>query len=118
MVHMANPVVHFEIVGKDGKALQDYYTNLFGWEINTDNPMNYGLVDTKAGGINGGIGPSEGSNRVTIYVEVADLDATLQKAVELGGKVVLPVTEIPGTVTLAMFTDIEENVIGIIKSQG
>lgn len=40
---MPNPVTWFEIVGKDGKALQDFYSNLFGWEINANNPMNYGI---------------------------------------------------------------------------
>ena len=28
---MANPVVHFEITGKDGKKLQDFYSSAFGW---------------------------------------------------------------------------------------
>ena len=68
-------------------------------------------------GINGGIGPTDGANRVTVYVEVSDLEATLQKAVELGGKVIQPITEIPNMVTLALFEDVEGNVIGIIKSQ-
>lgn len=113
---MANPVVHFEIVGKDGKALQDYYANLFGWEINANNPMNYGIVNTHSGGINGGIGPAQGDSRVTFYVAVADLEATLATAVELGGTVVRPVTVIPGMVTFAQFADVEGNVVGIIKS--
>ncbi|MDO8793153.1 MAG: hypothetical protein Q7J25_00870 [Vicinamibacterales bacterium] len=41
---MGQPVVHFEIIGRDAKKLQDYYSELFGWEIAADNPMNYGLV--------------------------------------------------------------------------
>ena len=41
---MGQPVVHFEVIGKDGPALQSYYSELFGWEINADNPMNYGIV--------------------------------------------------------------------------
>jgi len=114
---MANPVVHFEILGKDGKALQDYYANLFGWNVNANNPMNYGIVDNQGEGINGGIGPSDGDARLTVYIEVADLEATLAKAVELGGKVVQPITEIPGMVTLAQFADVAGNVVGIIKSQ-
>lgn len=112
---MANAVTWFEIMGKDGKALQEYYANLFGWEINANNPMNYGLLDTKGAGINGGIG--KGANLVTVYVEVEDLEATLQKAVELGGKVIHPVTEIPDMVTFAQFSDVAGNVIGLTKSQ-
>jgi uncharacterized protein len=113
---MPNPVVHFEIVGKDGAKLQDFYRNLFDWEINTNNPMDYGIVDTKSGGINGGVAASPESPRVTVYVEVADLQASLDKAVELGGKILMPPTEIPGAVTMAMFADVEDNVIGLIKA--
>ena len=52
---MPNPVVHWEVTGQDAKRLQDFYTNLFDWHVDADNPMNYGLVDTHAeGGINGG----------------------------------------------------------------
>ena len=36
---MGHPVVHFEIIGKDGEALKRYYAELFGWEIDSDNPM-------------------------------------------------------------------------------
>jgi uncharacterized protein len=36
--------VHFEVIGKDGAKLQRYYSELFGWEINADNPMKYGMV--------------------------------------------------------------------------
>ena len=41
---MGHPVVHFEIVGKDGDKLQSYYAELFGWDIDADNEMRYGLV--------------------------------------------------------------------------
>jgi predicted enzyme related to lactoylglutathione lyase len=52
---------------------------------------------------------------VTIYVQVPDLQAALDQAVALGGKVLMPPTEIPGVVTLAMFADPEGNVIGLTK---
>lgn len=115
---MPNPVVHFEIVGKNGTELQNYYKELFDWDINTDNPMNYGIVNTKSGGIHGGITGSEHATYVTVYVEVPDLQATLDKAVQLGGKILMPPTEIPDTVTIAMFSDPENNVIGLLKGQG
>ena len=116
---MPNPVTHFEIIGKDAKKLQTFYSGLFGWKVDTNNPMNYGMVeaqDTK--GIGGGIaGAQEGGNGyVTVYIEVDDPQAALDKAVSLGGKVVMPVTTIPDAVTLAQFTDPEGNLIGIVKS--
>jgi predicted enzyme related to lactoylglutathione lyase len=41
---MGNPVVHFEVIGKDAEKLQSYYSELFGWVIDGANPLNYGTV--------------------------------------------------------------------------
>lgn len=41
---MPNPVVHWEILGKDGKTSQDFYAKLFDWNVDANNPMNYGIV--------------------------------------------------------------------------
>ncbi len=113
---MPNPVIHWEITGKDAPRLQQFYADLFGWDVNANNPMNYGLVDTQTEeGINGGIaGEQEAATRVTIYVQVDDLQAYLDKAESLGGKTILPPTVIPDTVTLAMFSDPEGNVTGMV----
>lgn len=111
-----HPVVHWEINAQDPKALHAFYGDLFGWKINADNPMGYGLVTAGGDGINGGIGPAQGGpSHVTFYVRVADLDATLRKAGQLGASTVVPPTEIPNMVTFAVFTDPEGNRIGIIK---
>jgi hypothetical protein len=120
----AAPVVHFEITGKDGKKLQSFYSKLFDWEINTDNPMNYGLVNTAGNGteagkgsIGGGVAATqEGAPpSVTFYVQVPDLDATLKKVTSMGGKTLVPPTEIPNMVTFAMFQDTEGNAVGLVK---
>jgi predicted enzyme related to lactoylglutathione lyase len=112
----AAPVVHFEIVGKDGERLKNFYQSLFGWNINSDNPMNYGLVEKSGDGIGGGVGASEnGKPSVTIYATVDDMQATLDKAVAMGGKIVVPITEIPNMVTFAQFQDFEGNIVGIVK---
>ncbi len=75
------------------------------------------MVDTHAEcGINDGFVPAnDGTSRVTFYAQVDDLQAYLDKAERLGGKAVLPPMEIPETVTLAMFSDPEGNLIGLIK---
>lgn len=119
MSRMSNPVVHFEILGKNGRELQEYYANLFGWKINADNPMQYGLVQPGQGGIGGGIGATEGEspNAVLVYVAVPDLQAALDKAVSLGGKVITPVTHIPGMVTFAQFQDPQGNLMGIVLDE-
>jgi predicted enzyme related to lactoylglutathione lyase len=112
-----NPVIHWEITAQDQKKLQEFYASLFGWKINDNNPMGYGLVDTAAGGINGGLMQRQGSqpSYVTFYVSVEDPAATLAQATSLGGKTCLPATPIPDVGTIGMFQDPEGHVIGIIK---
>jgi predicted enzyme related to lactoylglutathione lyase len=115
---MSNPVVHWEINAKDGGKLRSFYASLFDWKIDADNPMNYGMVDSGGdGGVAGGIGQADGGapTYVTFYVQVPDLQAYLDKAEKLGGKTIMPPTEIPGVVTIAMFEDIEGNKIGLLK---
>ncbi len=53
---------------------------------------------------------------MTFYVAVPDLAACLAKAESLGGKTLVPPTEIPGMVTFALFQDPEGNPIGLVKS--
>lgn len=91
---MGNPVVHFEVTGKGGKALKSFYQQLFAWEIDSSDPMNYGMVKTGSG-IGAGDG-SEESSWVTFYVEVEDPQATLDQVEQLGGKVQMPVLDVPG----------------------
>lgn len=116
---MGAPVVHWEINARDARRLQKFYATLFDWTIDTENPLRYGMVLTKAGtGINGGIGqndPFTPAPGVTFYVEVGDAEAALDRAVSLGAKIITPVTEIPGMVTFALFQDPEGNVIGLLK---
>jgi predicted enzyme related to lactoylglutathione lyase len=79
--------------------------------------MKYGVVDTAGGpgGINGGVGPAQdGSKRVSIYAQVNDLQETLDRVEKLGGKTILPPTEVPGGPKLAMFADPAGNVTGLL----
>ena len=79
--------------------------------------MGYGMVDTHAGGINGGISASEdGMSQVTIYIEVDDPDVFLKKVESMGGKTVVPTTVIPDMVTFALFSDPEGHIVGLVKS--
>jgi uncharacterized protein len=113
---MGNPVVHFEVGGKDATALQSFYGSLFDWKIDANNPMNYGMVDTSSGGIGGGVGPTpDGQKHVTFYVQVADLQAALAKAEQLGGKTIMAPMDVPDGPSIAQFADPEGNVVGLIK---
>jgi len=116
---LANPAVWFEVVGGDGAKLRRFYRELFDWQIDdSDTTMDYGLVAPAEGGIGGGVGrsPDGGPGHVTFYVEVSDPEAYLAKAEKLGGKKVVPPTEIPAyNLTFAMFTDPEGHLIGLSK---
>ena len=121
---MGRPVVHFEIVGKDGDKLNAYYAELFDWEIDSNNPMKYGMVTresnkTQSGdlGIGGGVGqgPDGYEGHVTFYVAVPDVEAALQKAEELGGRRVMGPEKIMDMVTLGQFKDPEGHVVGVVE---
>ncbi len=115
---MANPVSWFEIHGKDGAKLSDFYTKLFGWKVDSNNPMNYGMVDTGAGdgAIGGGISGGDDSPWVTVYVAVPDIDAAVATVPTLGGTVVMPPDQIPDGPIVAIITDPEGNRIGLMKA--
>lgn len=114
---MGGKVVHFEVIGKDGKKLQEFYAKLFDWKIDANNPLNYGQVGAEDAGIGGGIGAGQpGDSHVTFYVEVEDLHEHLKKAERLGGKTILAPADVPGGPQLAMFADPEGHVIGMIKA--
>jgi predicted enzyme related to lactoylglutathione lyase len=115
---LGQPIVHFEIMGKSTRTSRSFYADLFGWNIGDPMPDmgNYALVDAGTSGVAGGIGEEpDGATRVTVYVQVPDLQATLDRAVANGGKVVMPPMEIPGVVSIAQFADPDGNVIGLTK---
>ena|ERR1700733_2155186 len=114
---MGNPVVHFEITAKNIERLHSFYSKIFGWKIDANNPFKYGMTDTGAGsGINGGIGETDGEPRVTVYVQVPDIDKTLGEITAAGGTVQMAKTAIPGGPTLAQFKDPAGHVIGLIQA--
>ncbi|HEX6116477.1 MAG TPA: VOC family protein [Solirubrobacterales bacterium] len=121
---MGQPVVHFEVIGQDAEKLHAFYSGLFEWEINADNPMGYGIVDREqnlnpAGiGIGGGVGsgPEGYEGHVTFYVEVPDVEAALAQAERLGGTRVMGPDEVPGGPTLGQFTDPEGRLIGVVAA--
>ena len=111
---MSSAVTHFEVVGKDLAKLQSFYGELFGWKMQSIPEMNYAMVEKEGEGIAGGIGQSQDGapGHVTFYVSTDDPQASLDRAVALGGSVVMPVTKLP-QVTIALFADPEGHVIGL-----
>jgi uncharacterized protein len=120
---MGQPVVHFEVIGNDGEKLRSYYAELFDWEFDVDNPMNYGIVqrdgntNADGAGIGGGVAGYEGMDgHVTFYVEVPDVEAALAKAESLGGTRIMGPDKIMDTIELGQFADPEGHMIGVVKS--
>jgi uncharacterized protein len=121
---MGQPVVHFEIIGTDGEKLQSYYSELFGWDIDSGNEMKYGIVQSESNtnadgvGIGGGIGPApEGyDGHVTFYVEVPDVEVALANAERLGGTRMMGPDQVMEGLELGLFNDPEGHLIGLVKS--
>jgi hypothetical protein len=120
---VGQPVVHFEVIGKDGEALQRYYADLFGWEIDAKNPMNYGVVQRDGNvapdgtGIGGGVGvgPEGYDGHVTFYVAVPDVEAALARAESLGGSRVMGPDTVMEGLEIGLFNDPEGHLIGVVN---
>lgn len=123
---MAQPVVHFEIVGADPEQLRIYYAELFGWEYDTSaqvsdevsEPTNYGFVERNTTGdgtgIPGGVGGGASYDpRVIFYVGVPDVDAALRQAERLGGTRLMGPSRAPTGLVVGHFADPEGNRIGV-----
>jgi uncharacterized protein len=120
---MGNAVVHFEVMGQDGPRLQQFLSELFGGRIDADNPMGYGVIAHSdnhsaggigiGGGIMGGMEPGDGG--VTFYVEVDDIEASLQKVEQLGGTRIFGPEQIPGGPTFGHLQDPEGHWIGLFQ---
>ncbi len=119
---MGDPVVHFEIIGRDPSRLRGFLGELFGWEFDTSTPVHeavsaptdYGFISPDAGGIPGGVGG--GSNhppRAIFYVSVPDVEKRLQRAEALGGQRVIGPVTAPSGLVVGHFRDVEGNLIGL-----
>jgi uncharacterized protein len=121
---MGQPVVHFEVIGKDGEKLMSYYSELFGWEFDANNPMNYGAVQREGNvspdgvGIGGGVGtaPEGYPGHVTFYIEVPDVEAALAKADSLGGSRVMGPDKVMEGIEIGLFNDPEGHLVGVVKT--
>ena len=116
---MGRPIAFFEVVSDDAERAQQFYGSLFDWSVSADPAMGgYALVDTGAGddAIGGGIGPSQGpgDSGTKIYVKVDDLQATLDRAEQLGGRAVVPPADLPeGWGRFAVLADPDGNQVGL-----
>lgn len=113
-----HPIVHLEFSSNNPETDAKFYRELFGWEFQQMPEMNYAMF-------NPGGGPGGGLNQVSesfpagtlaIYIGTEDINATLVEAEKLGGKTVVPRTEIPGMGHYAVFTDLTGNKVGLFEA--
>lgn len=116
---MGQPVAFFEVISPNAERAQKFYAGLFGWQVSADPAMGgYALVDTGAGegAVGGGIGPSSDPQDagVKIYMRADDLGRYLDRAEQLGGKRLVPPTDLPGDFgRFAIFADPDGNPVGL-----
>ena len=112
---MPNPIVYFEISGNDKAVLEDFYRAIFDWQLTPANDQ-YTHV-SPGGGINGGIGKSmAGPGYNTFYVEVANIAESLSLVESRGGKRIMGPEQMPKGPIIALFSDPEGRVVGLIQA--
>jgi predicted enzyme related to lactoylglutathione lyase len=118
----SNPVLSFEVMGRDVARLRAFYGELFGWPMKEAAAFDYWVAGAGSEGVLGGIGPASAAGQngragfATVKVDVEDPRAALTRAEKLGGRVVMPVVEVPGTsFGIAYLADPEGNVVGLTR---
>jgi len=106
---MASPVMQWQILTKQPKKLEEFYSKLFGWSVSSDNALGYARVDTNSKeGISGGfwpIGEKEGHSMVQLFIRVENVKAHVKKAEQLGARVVIPPQALPDGDEMAVVVD-------------
>jgi predicted enzyme related to lactoylglutathione lyase len=105
---MSHPVVEFQILSSKPDEAANFYSQLFGWTINSANPMNYRRIQTgSAEGIQGGIWPAppEAGSFVQLFIAVENVAASVQSATGLGARILIAPTLLPDGGELAVLHD-------------
>jgi len=123
-----NPVTHFEMPYDDAERVSKFYTEAFGWEMQSmgkemgDYIMAYASeTDDKhmvknPGNINGGFTPKSDKYVLpSVVVEVEDINAAISRVKSAGGTVSEKPINIPGIGEYVAFVDTEGNGVGMIE---
>jgi predicted enzyme related to lactoylglutathione lyase len=118
---MGDPVVHFEIGGPDGEALERFYSTLFGWNVEpvASSGGTYRMVDPGGAGIGGGlVTVPEEFSYVTFYVRVDDLEASTARAEQLGATIRVPPRQVAPGLRSALIEDPGGHMVGMMSVDG
>ena len=111
-------VVHVEIPAEDVPVASKFYQELFGWKMEHAAEFDYTMW-ADGSGYGGGFNKVDDHNpvgQVLVYIDSDDIEADLKKVEQLGGTVVTPKTEIPGTGWFGQFRDPTGNVLALYTS--
>jgi uncharacterized protein len=118
-------IAHVEIPALDPAKAGTFYADLFSWKIHVEPSFDYHMFQVEPGPSGGFVkvgeqpgSPANKPGEVLIYIATDDIDATLAKAESLGGKTLVPKTEIPHTGWFAFFSDPTGNRIGLFTPMG
>ena len=108
-------ITHLEVLGKDTDNLIGFYGSVFGWKLDKNEELNYG-VGTIDDNVSVGVGGApEGNGSATFYMAVDSVAGSLAKAEELGGQKVMGPMEVPDGPTIGLFADPEGHVVGVFE---
>jgi predicted enzyme related to lactoylglutathione lyase len=113
---MSNALIHWELMVGDVEKAKRFYGAVFDWRFQASGPE-YTLIDTGSPPGGGMMAKPAGApiSALNSYFQVADVDATLRRVVEAGGRVIVPRTEITGIGWFAMFLDPEGIAIAVLQ---
>ena len=112
-------VVHIELPAHDVQAASKFYENLFGWKMEHATEFDYTMWEDGSG-YGGGfnkVSEETPAGQVMVYIHSDDIEADLKRVEELGGTVVTPKTEIPGTGWFGQFRDPTGNLLALYTSK-
>ena len=112
-VSMPAPIVFFDIAGPDAAKLKDFYSKVFGWEIEANNNVTVPASGPSPASLNGTFRQDPPGN--LLYFGVTDINATLEQIKANGGTIDAPRMPVPGVVILALFRDPAGNRMGLVE---
>ena len=111
-------ITHIEIPVKDKEKSKEFYGEVFGWKFEDVPEMDYTLFYAPTPPHGGLFVPEEGqpSHGVLNHINVDSVDETSKKIEDLGGKILVPKTEIPNIGWFAVFEDPDGAVQALFES--
>jgi len=110
---MATHVIHVEVVGKDGPKLQKFYADAFGWGLDTTTRRLRDVPGRER--LTAASGRAHGRRRARDVLRPHRRPkGTLARVEKLGGKVIMPLTQVAPETTIALFADPEGHIVGLM----